>query len=232
MLTPSIKKVTSAGAEQLVNYDYTDLAAGTGYETFYMGTCAYNLTSGGRLSNQKWYSDSIYSAKSFDTSGSNYQKAQTLNFEVQFNMPRTIKGALISAIPVAIYEQAAGAEYRQYTFLTVTHSGATATTLGSTSGASYYSAGKNTNYIVDSHIIEVPQTHFKKGDYLKVQIDQWVRHTDPAGPLKSGLFAVGHDPMNRGGSDKEGVIIDFSSGAAFTGNTSTAFIQVPFKLDI
>jgi hypothetical protein len=69
--------------------------------------------------------------------------------------------------------------------------------------------------------ITIPQTHFKRGDILRVTLECWSYQGASAG---NGTFAIAHDPMNRDGN----YIKPSSDDPA----TTTQFkIEIPFRLD-
>lgn len=163
----------------LATYNFTDVANGLGYQSFYSflnSAGTFGLTD----------NSSIYSQVSNSTISAN----GTFNNDFvtsTFNTPRRIMGTLIANIPL---QKTAGNSTNATTTITVyIVSGGVSTQIGTGSATSLTTAAA---YTIDSMwqciSVALTTTNFKIGDYIKVNV------TITAG---NQIFYVGHDPANR-----------------------------------
>jgi len=208
----------TARGEILTNYDWVDIAAGTGIEKFYGGT-----VSGARvLSNETFYSDTVldYSACA-DTSGVFVERFDH-DYDVEFQRPVTIKGTCIVNIPEGIYltnngtaEVYSVAALRKWDGTTETHmiSGHTI--------AKQITHPANANMRkVGCVYLDVPKTHFKIGETLRLTVGFYTK----CGAIASSYTYYGHDPENRATLTGDPVTFDT--------DPNKLIVQVPFRLDI
>lgn len=209
-------------------YDYTDIAAGTGIEEFYPGVASNAVV----LAPNKFYSSRTMIANNFATGSSGAWMNDT-NFDVLLNLPRTMKGKATISIPLGI--QAEGNAILHSTFVKATlrkWDGTNSTDLvsGSTDLLQWTSTAANAYvYAMASVILEVPQTHFKRGETIRLNFTQWGQNA-----ANGAYFFFGCDPANRATSNfnKEAHPID----ATFTPLTwgtdpSITTAQLPFRID-
>lgn len=199
----------------LASYNYIDLARGKAIQAFYgaKGITAYHL------SEVELYSNDI---QTYHTAG-NYvlTKILDLDFDVVFDVPRTIDGlanvnATMGITKIAVWVPATASTYiiakiRKY-------SGVTETDLVTATSSTHAVSGESgTTSLVLNIDANIPSTHFKIGDTLRLTIEQWAVTTG------TGNYSIGfgHDPKGRDGS----VII----GA---GNPTTLDFFVPFKIEV
>lgn len=220
---------TAPGA--LANYDYTDVAAGVGYTNFFLGTTFANDVSGAHLLDNEFYSQQVYTGTTdFFLSGSVFLPINEVSFAVNFKLPRIIKGTAIANIPVGIYKTSADGDAFDSRIDITVHkiSNGVGTEMGRASGATLRtptSAQFDYAYNVDSLSIEIPFTHFKKGDDLILHVKQFGKGTDPSAPMdRTATYFIGHDPMGRATVS--------SQPRTFGTEPSIGTFKVPFKLDI
>jgi len=205
------------GGAAISTYDFYDLASGTGIKVFYAGdvNCTVQDVPGTRtLSTEKFYSAIGYSDSA--------SAAGDYDFDVEFERPTTIKGDCIVNIPVMAYNSG-GAGYKSPTFTAgIKHwDGTTETHL--ISGAalvSIYATAGGTADRITAIKVNIPKTHFKKGETLRLNVE----HT--TAPEGAAELAIAHDPIGR---------LTIGTGLAGGGtwtNTTALTMQVPLVVDI
>jgi len=214
-------KYRGGGEASIASYDYTDIAEGTGivtfqgYNTFMSGAAAasYHLTTSDITSY-----DIMTGFKDPATDGSIYW-----NFDTSpFNLPKLIEGtATIRFLADLRAEQAATKlnfklTLQKFSEGAVTNIGDTITT----ASLFYQQSDYLKNLVVK---MDVPKTHFKKGDILRL-------HIVPNMYESTGTIYLFHDPMNRSTTISGSYIV---SGVAIDSSYPTKLeTYIPFKLDL
>jgi hypothetical protein len=195
-----MKKVVPAGAEQLVSYDYTDIANGTGIQTFYPTRVSINGTNYYSLSPSVIYSDVIYTQSSLITqSGVEvYNKMLDLDFDIPINLPKTIKGSVLINVPFALENTNTNTESRGFINAILRKwDGTTETTLASSSGSVLVNPLVGTAPVyydtVSAIRLDVNSTNIKAGETIRLTLEGWASVT--AG--KTSYIDIAHDPKNR-----------------------------------
>jgi len=214
------------GPAALASYDFVDLASGTGMVVYYLGNTFENGVSGAYLTKDPYYSNHVIIGKSYAASGSVFEMINDFDFDLVFNLPQTIKGNVIVNIPVGINE-IVEASFRQFLHVKLRKwDGTNEIEIADASGAILLKASGGVGtygYSMDSIKLTTPLTHFKKGETLRVTLEQWGMADDPQLPEKTGYFFIGNDPKGRATTDKETY--------TFGTEPSIATVQIPFKLD-
>ncbi len=222
-LNPSIRKVVPGGGEPLVNFDEVDARSGTGFVEYFMGTTFQNTTSGAILSNQEFYSNSISTIKVLGAS-TTPALCSTTDFEILFNKPQTVRGTALLNIPVGIQEQN-DSVYFSIIHATIQRIDAASgvNNVAEASGAIFVkSAGGVGTYGYGLQAIEIPlpQTQYKSGETLRLNLEQW----GYAAGAATANFFIGHDPKNR--ATLTGDLVTWGT------EPSIATIKIPFRLDL
>lgn len=167
----------------LANYNFVDIASGTGYINFYAG----NTINKDVLSNFTYYSDKISYNVSANTGG-NSVLVLDKDFDTLLNRPLDISGLGIVNIPVALSQ--IGAPIASHIIVI----------LRKWDGANETDICTNTSRIANAALYDmlavdltIPLTHFKNGETLRLTINMY--GTSPNGYPKT--FSFGCDPMNR-----------------------------------
>jgi hypothetical protein len=226
-----MKKLLQGGTGQLINYDYFDIADGTGVVNFYLGTTFENATSGAQLGSNTWYSNTVGSARlAFVLTSGAFQKLQDIDFDLDLNTPRIIQGDALLNITTAIDITSMPATEVEWIFLNARlrkWDGTTETEIVQTSGAQYVKNSGDTavTYYTQAIKIPIPRTHFKAGETLRLTLEHHATANKDNGGDNQLCLAFGHDPMNRA--------VTLGS-MVFNGTTvpTIATIKIPFKLDI
>ena len=226
-LNPSINKIVPGGGAPLVNYNYTDIIAGTGVITLYFGnTQTDSTTSGAVLTNKVFSSDYIITGVASGAAGG-YGEMQNKTYSVQFNKPTTIDGEMITNIASGIRGGEAGTFYSRIHLDVIKWDGTSETTLSSASGAMFThgaAGAQDYGYCIDGISNTIARTKFGVGDELRIKITQYGDASNASGDW---MFAT--DPANRGTSGKEPVI-----GQSLTWGTATSqsVSYIPVLLDL
>lgn len=209
----------------VASYDYTDIAAGTGIETFYCGQ-----TSGAyMLSTTPFYSDATLSSHLLV--GASYAYTLEASFATILNLPKIIKGDTIVNVPIGVQSTDTGKSFLDHVRVTlqkVTDDTPTdiATGLSSKHSFSSLNAG-DYGYSMACARLVCPRTHLKAGDYLRVYVELYTQNENTG----NHYHFIGHDPKNRATSASNPV---GHAAALLTFGTDPSLLtaQIPFKIDL
>lgn len=199
----------------LANYDFVDIVAGTGFINFYAGkTVDKNM-----LSNKEFYSDTVYTQGSSTYSATAvYTKVLDIDFDVLLNRPLDLKGVGIVNVPVKLTETASPCTVYAYVIATLRKwDGATETDIV-TNTSSIFADDADLDFQMLAIDLDVPLTHFKIGEYLRLTIELWSYNTANIGTQTAGF---GHDPKGRSA--------EFDTTGAVTSQLS---FQCPVRLNL
>lgn len=215
-LPSNMKKVIPSAGGNLINYDYVDIANGTGVSVFYGGMTRTATETTYSLSNNTFYA--AFNGTQGYGSQTAYEWSQNVNasFQTTLNLPRTMNGTIIANVPWGL--QVITGTIRGFASCAILKtSGSTTTSLASASSAILQQTGTARIYRTEAIPLAVTKTTFKKGDIIKFAVEIWSSPTED-GRVFSG--ALGHDPMNR-------------TGDKMTDATITQLsLRIPFILDI
>jgi len=220
------KKYAQTQEPAIASYSYTDIAAGTGVQTFY----AASATSGANfiLTSETLYSENVMTWAGTDNA--NYAKKIDLDFDVELNLPRRIKGDLIANVPFGIGWKEASTGTNSYAVVTLKKVDVNdaETTIATATGKVLGIGGTAIGQVMDCIILDVPLTHYKKGEKIRITVEIWAKRENAV----TVFVLLGHDPQSRaygywdqinGGAPK-----DFDFG---TTPTNMSF-RIPFVLDL
>jgi hypothetical protein len=175
----------------LANYNFVDIAAGTGYINFYpASTVDLKL-----LSNNKFYSDSFIEV-SADTASTNYVAAFDHDFDIILNRPLDVQGYGIVNVPVSFKtNNSSGTSSVYVTAILRRVTGGVESDVVS-NDSTVRSWGGATAYVFTMLAVDLnaPLQHYKKGDTLRLTI--MVYHKIDNASYKSTV-RYAHDPQNR-----------------------------------
>lgn len=221
----------NSGEGAIATYTYTDIAAGTGVQTFYAATAPSGTNF---LTDKQIYSDIVFLSRecplfTLQTTEGGASALVDYDFDVTFNLPRSIKGDCFVEIPEGIRKTAVGASntfQRMHAYIRKWN-GSTETNLVSMSG-SIWDSGSGSATKTNLTVLNgnIPLTHFKKGETLRLTIQDrtWNVGQDYA------LLFFGVDPQGRLTSDNSKV-----SGGALTfatGDPTALRLFIPFRIDL
>ncbi len=198
-LTPNLQKFTTA-SPIIASYSYTDIAEGTGVQHFKgcvegnsSGT-NYFLSSAGDFYSYMIDQKKADSARS-DTSAKDYD----LDFNLsEFNTPRIIRGTAIINYGFGIVRTTGIGTLRGYLIFKVRKwDGTTETEIASAQTSNIDQNVNGTTIKSSCLLITIPETHFSKGDVLRLTMEAWIKA--PTNDATGAIF-VSHDPLNRDGT--------------------------------
>lgn len=209
---------------QVVSLSWTDIASGTGYATFYGSSAQSNkVLSAGTIYSEQVGEDLV------TDNGENYTKIFDHDYDVQLNYTRRVFGkAYVNVTGIVdagsdnpkTFHMYFIAKLRKYDGTTETEiaSGTSATYSNTTDGSTHFS------HVFNIEVDVTTETIIKKGEYLRLTIEMYVKQNAAAGNLD---FSYAHDPKDR----KKNEAAD--GGAVWTGADSTVLrCEVPAKLTL
>jgi hypothetical protein len=217
---------SSEGA--IATYDYFDIAEGTGMKKFYglsaktSGSTTYALSTEAVLSAAgNITNDTTEESKSSaDTGSAAYAEASEWDFDLAaFNLPKIIKGTAIINYSILARETDASQAFGYFKFKLIRDSGGTETIMGSTESQIVDAADTTYPEKLSGCVkIALTQTHFKKGDILRLTVEAWMSHQSGG---NNTFLHLPHSPQNRN-----------TTNFTATANQSKLEAYVPFQLDL
>lgn len=229
-LPSNMKKLLPASNEVLANYDYVDIANGTGVTKFYAGLTGASGAYTYSLSNNTFTGAGVAIEGTANTGEGSliFYQSLDLDFDIMVNSQRLLKGDVIVNVPIAFYD-AGGWNIREYCLVKLRkYSGTTETEIASASGALLRSDGIAAGYRSLMEAIRIPVTtgvSFKKGDTIRITTELWAGSArSPLGAFRTFLAC---DPMER---EDAAFAVDMLNNSLSTPTSLSALI--PFRIDI
>ena len=191
----------------IASYNYTDIVAGTGIIVFYAG---FASGAGAILSNSTFYGQPYES--SYTTTTGYPVQADSMGFQINFNLPRVIKGDCIISAPIEVAGGGANQASANYHWSLYKVSGTTKTFL--VSGASGLVASTGTKEDITTVSVNIPLTKFKKNDKLILSGVLLIGQNGG-----TGNFTAAYDPKNR-------------AGVTITTIDTNLIANIPFRIDL
>jgi hypothetical protein len=212
--------------ELLVNYDYSDISEGIGYNTYYG-----SLTTNGSalITPSKVYSESIHSQTRVASLETAFTKYEEFDFDITFNMPKNVKGKIIINVPIGVSnDDGATRDYYGRIDVDIYHyDGSTETQIGSTATGIEFKweiTDGNIGSSIASCMVDASLKHFKKGETLRFTIKAYFKAQAVGYTCNVG---IGHDPTSR----TDATLENTTDEAVISGATIMSF-TVPYVLDI
>jgi len=208
------RKYTRTANPAIASYTYTDIADGTGVQKFY----GAKISGGWLLTPQAIYSEKLFSLVTPNgTSGT----ILLADFETTFNLPKTVKGNMVINAPIMHDTSSDGLRTVNVTVNVYRVSSGTATNIGMEKAVVYSESGTGQTPVNDRvRIVNIPltQTHFKKGDTLRINVREEAYNANG-----SCIFYGYHDPAGRS-----------TTSPTITDGTIPTKLEfyVPFKIDL
>ena len=197
----------------LTNYNYEEISDGTGRVLYYAGAVTDSTGEDFVLVTSPFY------AKSPDSSGNDNSSPslgirEDLDFDVELNLPRSIKGDAIITIPFGFHGNSDATPATGYVIAKIRKWDGTSETEIVSVQSETTSIISTSNYNDQIYALRLPITtvqNFKKGETLRLTIQAY------AGGSGKIYWRLGHDPMDR---------------TLGTFDTSQLRAQIPFVLDL
>ena len=217
------KYFRKTGERAISSFDYYDIAEGTGIKSFYILKIWEDGVEKNIISSQSIYSSSIEHSDGPDVVGTSYTKTMDTDFDLSpFNLPKTIEGDAYISFSWWVTYTVSAAPYWYYNIIVKKVSGGVETTMGSSS-SEVIGVASNGTATQTSLKIALANTHFKKGDILRVTFEGWAKNTEGVDP--TATFKFGVDPQNRDGDN----IVPSTDDPA---TTTKCQLYIPFVLDL
>jgi len=183
-----VPRAYSIGTGVQVQVDALDIATGVGLTNIYAGLAsgASTLTPAafpnayGIMSNIPFFSSPVFTT---------LQMTDNLYFELDFELPRIIKGEAIVQVP---WKLTSGAAFRDRVLVSMALIDTTGLSTDIVSGVTgtIENAGAGFVASLSSVVLQFPNTKFKKGERLRMLVR-------PNGTTGSDNAKIVHDPMGR-----------------------------------
>lgn len=215
-LDQDLTEFTTA-SQVLLNYNYTDIASGTGYITYFL-LSSYNTSTSHMLDNNINYSQDIEFTSSTTTS-TTFVKVSDTDFDLtEFKISQTIGGIASANMTIGI---PASPQVEGYVIVKVRKwDGSTETDIASGQSKTKASIGGTGGNLLENIDVTIPKTLFSIGDVLRITIEGWARSPDGINLAK---VTYGIDPKNRDGT----VIIPSTDDPV---SITTSLINIPFEI--
>ncbi len=187
---------------QIISYDYFDTANGTGYDIYFgaKGDNGEYIATTRSLPSEEM---ATFLVDQTVTNG--FVKYLDLDFDIIFNLPRNIKGDVLSSVPMGLCAVDNAAQpFEFYVIVKAVHyDGSTETTIGTGQSVTTSMTGLGNeleqdgiSFVARTHLVKSNISsvkHFKKGEILRITVEAWVK-SDGANDVH---IIMGHDPENR-----------------------------------
>lgn len=220
------RKYRNVAEQTITSYNYTDIASGTGFITYYLG----DIDSDYVLSQNPFWSDNV----SISANSSQTTDVELFNrdYDIEFKKPQTIKGTGIFNATVCMESHSTGgASDTHHSYLKVyvrKWDGSTETEIVNDTSETFIKTASGDSEEMFKMVgidLVIPETSFKVGESLRITVELhgWMQTGNGTGTAR---YAYGQDPKDR--DTTEGDSFDFSN----TGEPSIAQVQIPFKLNL
>lgn len=180
-------KKYSSQPTAIASYSFAEITTASGYIVFYLGkTIDLNL-----ISNNTFYSDSIATASANMGISADALRLDN-DFDILINQPLTFQGKGIINIPLGVSRSGASNSGYAVVKLRKWNGAAETEICNNTSRVWPNNAVSGYTYTMLAVDLEVPQTSFKVGEYLRITIEIW-----GTGGADPSFVAYAHDPKNR-----------------------------------
>jgi len=212
------KRYSQSQETAIASYDYTDIAAGTGNILFYgAATTITGSSTDYKLTESPFICDPV-KTKEGVTQANTAKKEIDVDFDLtEFNLPRTIKGEAILSMALSLEETAHNV--KGYVIAKIRKwDGTTETDIVTAQSAEETSSGGTWEDFQVTIPLTIPETHFKKGETLRLTIEGWAYGV---GGAPAGNIEIWHDATDTDGDGEA------------SGVSSTALkLFCPFEIDL
>lgn len=205
--------VYRTGGDAVINYDFADVVSGTGFITLYPHAADEGTTPTitYQAVRQTVKADPGYTRGT--TTSSSFVKVVDVDFDFVLDKPLTLSGKCLVEVPSA--GNSNGTCHRYVNAIIRKWDGSTETDVAESRGRQLES-GSGWSYSSNQLVIEVPETHFKTGDSIRITLEGWARKFASATTVD---MEISHNPY---GSDYGGV----------SGLSSASTLHIPLRLDL
>ena len=213
------------GERLLTSYDFLDIAKGKAIQFWY----GLKTRTTYVMNEFALYSDDIETTHQNYTCPSSDAKLIDIDFDVTFDKPQIIEGTIIANTVHGIISGGGNCTGTCTSYIIAKirkWDGTTETNLATKQSASITvtesgSFGNHTHKI-SALELEISRTKFRKGDVIRLTVEQWASTTGALGGASYWRVGFGHDPKTR----------NSPTGIISAGEPTTITMTVPFKIDI
>ncbi len=222
-----LKKKYQSRESAIASYAYTDIASKTGVVIFYGAEHSELAVSGGYLSSDKGYSNSIVSFSTITSGG--FVQAFDKDFDVVFNAPQRLKGKIRATLTLGTGSLDINCQAETYAIIKAIHIDAASNEIAlgqaqtSTMVRTTTTAETAFSQTMNTEIDVATQKQFKRGETLRVTVEIWGKKTG----TNASTHGFGHDPLDRNDTPTNP---DFNLIEA--DDTTIFAVHVPFILDL
>lgn len=188
-----LPQVFRKDAPYIVSYNYQDIIQGQFYGVFYL-SAAYD--SAGAV--DYFIAPATTRADPTDSSissgdAADYAKVSDIDFDILVNKPFVIQGNFFAGFTTYCYVSS-GSHYGYFVVRLRKWNGVTETEIGSGQSSNHDNTLDGTTTYKQKAIIAniSTKTSFKAGEYLRVTVETWAKHTGGS----TGILGFLHDPAN------------------------------------
>ena len=205
--------VYRTGGDVQVNYDFADVVSGTGFITLYPHAADEGTTpvTSYQLVRQTVKADPGYTRG--NTSSAAFTKLVDLDFDYLLDKPLTLSGKCLAEIPSG---GNSNGTCKRYVVAKIRKWDGTTQTDIAESRGSEISTGSGWSYSSSQLVIEVPETHFKAGESIRITLEGWAKVYASATLVHC---EISHSPY---GGEYGGT----------TGLSTASVFNIPLRLDI
>lgn len=208
----------------LANYNWIDIATGTGVIVYYGYNTINDTTYTYNLSEKIVFSHSTNSEiGSIPTQDLNMLNRGELDFDLStFNMPQTIKGTAFLNLGFGVSNNDNAGSSVYMIAKIKKWDGTTETTLATSQTQTITTASGATGQARASMQLSLTETHFKKGETLRLTIESWGKFNSLQTASSGATIHITHSPENQ-------------DGGLFTVagiKTTQLKLNIPFKINL
>lgn len=219
------KQFPSIVSPSLVSFNWTDIASGTGYVTYYGANTVDNAVTSYFLTPNVIYSNN---KTTYTTTGTTTLiKLFDFDFDILYNQAQRIKGVLIAQISW-IQGQATSANEGGTSYVVIKvrkWDGSSETEIASNTKSEVHTvASLNSDGTTKLILVDIPTAQlFSRGETLRITVELWVD-----GQSNGTTAAICHDPQNR-------ILVDpidypYGGGIEIDPDTSAMTFHVPHEI--
>jgi hypothetical protein len=186
------------------SYSYDDIAEGVGYVVYY-ATGFTGTGNTGAILRKEVMPIGSGNSSTITTQGS-YQKVFDDDKDLTFNTTRNVKGKLLVNLSWSAGDGSCASWDAYFVVKFRKVSGGVETDIANVQTSTLSGSTNQTKYQSDQMYIEIPKTHFSKGDTLRITIEGWGQLVSSA---VAASFSYNGDPTNASDANYEFTYLKF-----------------------
>tara|TARA_Y100000310_G_C20693411_1_gene823847 strand:- start:3951 stop:4583 length:633 start_codon:yes stop_codon:yes gene_type:complete len=162
------------GDDNVVTYSFSDIVSGIGYITLYptvLGSAQNAVLTHETIWGHPYQSDSQF------TAGAGFELKQDFDFDIEMMSQTVIEGKGYFNVPVYTRNHTSTSDTNIYIKTIVAKWDGTTETVISSDHQSATWNGTSSTYFMIGVIAEIARTVFKKGEFLRINIELWANGT-------------------------------------------------------